>query len=137
MIHVVCAVILNEGKILIAQRSKKMSLALKWEFPGGKVENGEDKNKALKREINEELNMEISIIKELTAVVHRYPDFELCLYPFLCLSNSRRHKAIEHVQILWENVENLKNYEWAAADVPVVDEVISLFDTGKNSCYNF
>lgn len=126
MIQVVCAVILNDDKILIARRSEKMSLALKWEFPGGKVENGEDKHRALKREIREELDMDISIKKELTPVVHRYPDFELCLYPFLCFSKSRKFKASEHAEILWEDVENLKNYDWAAADVPVVNEVISL-----------
>lgn len=63
MISVVCAVIINKGDILIAQRSEKMSLPLKWAFPGNKIEEDEDPKKALQREIQKELNLRIEIGK--------------------------------------------------------------------------
>lgn len=126
MIDVVCAIIRNDDKILIAQRSETMKLPLKWEFPGGKVKENEDKKSALRREIKEELNLEIDVLQELPAVTHHYPDFSIRLFPFLCRSDSREVKLAEHKQVVWERVENLKEYDWAAADVPVVREILDV-----------
>lgn len=126
MIKVVCAVIKNDNKILIAQRSNKMSLPLKWEFPGGKIEKGEDKKAALKREIQEELSIEIEIGNELNAVIHHYDNFSITLIPFLCTTSSRTFKLTEHKEIRWEKKENLKQYDWAAADIPIVNEILGL-----------
>lgn len=128
MIEVVCAVIQNNGKILIARRSETMALPLKWEFPGGKIKPGEDKKTALKREIKEELAMTISVGKSLKPVVHHYEDFSIRLFPFLCEASSPAFKKTEHQEIRWETKGNLKNYDWAAADVPVVGEVVELFE---------
>lgn len=126
MIKVVCAVIKKDNKILIAQRSNKMSLPLKWEFPGGKIEKGEDKKAALKREIQEELSIEIEIGNELNAVIHHYDNFSITLIPFLCTTSSRTFKRTEHKEIRWEKKENLMQYDWAAADIPIVHEILSL-----------
>lgn len=120
MLKVVCGIIQNSGKVLIAQRSETMKLPLKWEFPGGKVKEGENKTSALQREIKEELNLDIDILEAMSPVVHHYPDFSIRLFPFLCTSNSRDVKLAEHQQVVWERVENLKNYDWAEADLPVV-----------------
>lgn len=84
MFYVTCAIIEHHNKILICQRSKRMKLPLKWEFPGGKVEIGESKEDCLKREIQEELGLEVEIGSALTMVEHNDPEFSLCLYPFLC-----------------------------------------------------
>lgn len=124
MIDVVCAIIEHEGKILVAQRSETMKLPLKWEFPGGKVEEGEDERAALKREIKEELNLDILVNRSLQEVEYHYPEFSVRLYPFLCTAENREVKLAEHKQVVWERIENLRNYDWAAADVPVVDRLV-------------
>lgn len=126
MIEVVCGIIQNSGKVLIAQRSETMKLPLKWEFPGGKVSEGEDMKDALRREILEELNLEIEIHDALSPVEYHYPDFSIKLFPFLCRSDSRKVELAEHKQVVWERVENLEEYDWAAADVPVVREVLNI-----------
>ncbi|WP_236027164.1 (deoxy)nucleoside triphosphate pyrophosphohydrolase [Gelidibacter pelagius] len=125
MLHVVCAIIYNDDEILIAQRNDKMALPLKWEFPGGKVEKGEDKKTALRREIKEELAMEIEVGKALEPVIYHYQDFSITLYPYVCGALTKEFIKREHREIRWEKIENLKKYDWAAADVPVVKKLIT------------
>jgi len=125
MFHVVCAIIQCDNRILIAQRREHMTLPIKWEFPGGKVEDGENKQAALKREIKEELAMEIAVGEALKPVVYHYKNFSITLYPFLCTTISRQFVKKEHKEIRWEELENLMDYDWAAADVPVVGELMT------------
>ncbi|RRN76953.1 (deoxy)nucleoside triphosphate pyrophosphohydrolase [Pseudoxanthomonas sp. SGD-10] len=127
MLHVTCAIIFRDDKVLITQRSTSMKLPLKWEFPGGKVEAGESREAALQREIREELNLEVKPGKELSTVVHHYPDFSLNLYPFVCSYLGGELEAREHAQVKWESLANLEAYDWADADVPVVKELIEMF----------
>src|SRR5690606_11662054 len=101
MLHVTCAIIEHDNKILICQRSASMKLPLKWEFPGGKVETGESKEDCLKREIREELGLEIEVGAELNVVEHRYPEFSLRLYPFLCTWIGGSLVIAEHAQAIW------------------------------------
>lgn len=126
MIDVVCAIIQNQNEILIAQRSEHMKLPLKWEFPGGKVNKKEDKKSALQREIKEELNLDIEVLQELSTVTYHYPDFSIRLFPFMCSSDSRKVELAEHKQVVWERVENLEEYDWAKADVPVVEGLMKI-----------
>ena len=78
MIIVSCAIIEDrDGNVLATQRSPTMSLPLKWEFPGGKVESNENPEQAIMREIVEELNIEIEIKAQLEEVVHEYPTFSI------------------------------------------------------------
>lgn len=74
MLNVTCAIIEHNNKILICQRSERMKLPLKWEFPGGKVETGEGKEACLKREIREELGLDIKVGTALAVVEHVTPD---------------------------------------------------------------
>lgn len=127
MLEVTCAIIFKENHVLIAQRSANMKLPLKWEFPGGKVERGESKAACLAREIKEELNLEITIGEGLTDIMHYYPEFSLRLYPFICTYHSGELTAMEHAQVKWEKIANLMAYDWAAADVPVVEELMELY----------
>jgi len=127
MLEVTCAIIFKDNHVMIAQRSANMKLPLKWEFPGGKVEAGESKAACLVREIKEELSLEISIGKSLTEIIHHYSDFSVRLHPFICAYKGGKLKAIEHTQIKWEKVSNLMAYDWAAADVPVVKELMELY----------
>lgn len=126
MLQVTCAIIKHENNILICQRSAQMKLPLKWEFPGGKIKTGESKEECLQREILEELGIDILITQKLTLVVHHYDDFSLCLYPFLCEYRNGTLRLEEHAQAIWVKPENLMNYDWAAADIPVVRELLSL-----------
>jgi len=125
MLHVACAIIEHDNRILICQRSARMKLPLKWEFPGGKIETGESRKDCLKREIKEELGLEIEVISALTAVEHHYPQFSLCLYPFICKWTGGDLAIAEHAQAIWVDTSELRNYDWADADVPVVDEYLA------------
>ncbi|RZF62210.1 (deoxy)nucleoside triphosphate pyrophosphohydrolase [Sphingobacterium corticibacterium] len=126
MLHVTCAIIEHNNKFLICQRSERMKLPLKWEFPGGKIENGESKENCLKREIREELGLEIELGSALTVVEHQYPEFSLRLYPFLCDWTGGSLVIAEHAQAIWVSHDELKNYDWAEADVPIVNEIMQL-----------
>ena len=74
-LKVTCAIITIDGKILAVQRSRIMSLPMKWEFPGGKIEPAETEMECIQREIREELNIEIEVQDRLLPSVHRYPTF--------------------------------------------------------------
>lgn len=126
MIHVSCAIIRHKGKILICQRSSAMKLPLKWEFPGGKIEKGESKEACLVREIKEELDIAITVKSRLKEVNHAYEDFSICLYPFIASLDYGQPKALEHAQFKWVTSEELLNYDWAEADIPIVEEYLSL-----------
>lgn len=126
MLQVTCAIIVHENKILICQRSAAMKMPLKWEFPGGKIEDGESKEDCLRREIQEELSIDISISKVLTPVEYQYPDFSLCLHPFVCKLESGTVLPTEHAQAVWVDAKDLENYDWAEADVPIVNEYLNL-----------
>ncbi|WP_270087314.1 (deoxy)nucleoside triphosphate pyrophosphohydrolase [Sphingobacterium sp. SYP-B4668] len=122
MLQVTCAIIEHEGKILICQRSSKMTLPLKWEFPGGKIEPGESKKVCLRREIEEELGIQIYIQEELSPVEHHYPNFSLTLYPFRCELCKGQPVAMEHAQAIWIQKSELDNFDWAEADLPIIKE---------------
>lgn len=128
MLQVTCAIIVHEDKILICQRSAAMKLPLKWEFPGGKIELGESKKDCLNREIQEELGMvAIGIEQALTPVVHHYPTFSICLYPFVCTLESGAVHPTEHVQAIWVDAAELLDYDWAEADIPIVREYLNIY----------
>ena len=120
-IEVVAAVIFREGKVLCVQRpdNSKEYISSKWEFPGGKVEQGEGPIHALKREIREELQLEIQNIGFLTTVEHTYPDFHLVMHAYTCEISSDGPVLTEHVDLKWLPVHELDQLDWAAADIPV------------------
>jgi 8-oxo-dGTP diphosphatase len=121
-VPVVCALIIRDDRVLIAQRPAGKHLALKWEFPGGKVERGEEAAAALVREIREELGCEIEIVKALQTSRHRYERGEIELIPFICklTSASSEPHPHEHVAVEWVRAEELSGYDLAEADLPVV-----------------
>ena len=121
MINVTCAIIVNSrGEIFAAQRSSSMSLPLKWEFPGGKIEQNESEESCLIREIKEELNIEIRIIKGLPFNIHNYPFVAIKLIPFICIHINGEIILKEHVDFKWLNRNELLDLDWAEADIPIV-----------------
>lgn len=124
IIRVACAIIESSDKILVAQRSESMNLSLKWEFPGGKVEKGESPEDCIKREIDEELEVKITIQDRLNSSVCEYEDKTIELIPFVCKLNGGILKVKEHKKIIWEEPYKLKELDWAIADKPIYKEYI-------------
>lgn len=127
-VEVVAAVIFHNNKILCVQRgdNKYNYIAFKYEFPGGKVESGESNEAAIKREILEELSLEISIDSQFLTVNHEYPDFILTMHSFICSCDNPSIELSEHIDFKWLDKTELKTLDWAAADVPIVDKLIAL-----------
>jgi 8-oxo-dGTP diphosphatase len=126
MIQVVCAIILKEKRILIAQRSEKMKLPLKWEFPGGKLEEGENEKQSIVREIKEELNIEILPVNRISSHVHDYGTFKIELIAYLCNYVAGEIELLEHKDYEFVEFENLNNYDLAEADIPVIEKLKAL-----------
>ena len=120
---VVAAVIEDgAGRVLVAQRPAHKHLALKWEFPGGKVEANETPEAALARELREELGIEIEILRALPRFTHDYGDVNIAMIPFVCrlAPTSAAPHAHEHVALRWVLREGLATLDLAPADLPVV-----------------
>ncbi|WP_392564396.1 (deoxy)nucleoside triphosphate pyrophosphohydrolase [Orbus wheelerorum] len=120
IIHVVAAVIAKDGKFLCAQRCNTKYLAYKWEFPGGKVEQGEQLNEALIREIKEELGCSILIKYHLLTTEHHYDFGIINIDAFFCELVDESPKCLEHNEIRWLEAKELPALDWAEADLPVV-----------------
>jgi 8-oxo-dGTP diphosphatase len=125
-IYVAAAVILQDDKILCVQRkeSKFKYISKKWEFPGGKIEPNETSEETIKREIQEELNISISVRNHLLQVKHTYPDFRLIMETFLCKIENGEIQLNEHIDAKWLTLNELLDLDWAAADIPIVQKLI-------------
>lgn len=123
-IRVVGAVIVNsDDEILCAQRPEGKNLALKWEFPGGKVEADETETEALVRELEEEMECRIGVEDKITTTVYEY-DFgivELTTYYAELLAGEI--KLLEHVDMKWMSRENIGDLDWAPADIPAIEMI--------------
>ena len=123
-LHVACAIIEQNGTVLTAQRSAAMSLPLKWEFPGGKIEAGETAEECLIRELREELGVSVFIGSALSPATHSYPDFTVTLYPFTCRLTGGAVSMYEHHALKWVEPQQMSDLDWAAADLPVIREYL-------------
>ncbi|NTU54019.1 MAG: (deoxy)nucleoside triphosphate pyrophosphohydrolase [Chlorobiaceae bacterium] len=119
---VVCAIIERDERFLIARRAEGRHLALKWEFPGGKVESGESEKAALRRELREELQVEVEIVERLTPVEHCYPDRSLRLIAWRCRLTEGEPCAGEHEELRWIGIDEASGYDFPEADLPVLAE---------------
>jgi len=126
-LHVACAIIEKGGAVLATQRSTAMSLPLKWEFPGGKIKDGERPEECLKRELYEELGIEIAIGQPLFPMTHQYSTFIVTLYPFICKITSGEIKLHEHKAFTWFRPEKLHELDWAEADLLLLKDYRKAF----------
>jgi 8-oxo-dGTP diphosphatase len=123
---VVCAIIEKKGDFLLAQRPLGHPLENTWEFPGGKVADGESPQAAIKREIFEELHVTIEICEALTPNDHVYEHLTLTLIPFRCALIEGIPESVEHSKLAWVNLETVADYQLSGADVPVFEEYKTL-----------
>lgn len=123
-IQVVGAVFIKNGAVFAAMRgaSKYTYIANKYEFPGGKIEDGESPQEALKRELREEMDLDAVIGRHYMTAEHTYPDFDIVLQIYLCEMKSDFNLR-EHVSFRWLSAEELQPEMWVPADAPIVEQL--------------
>lgn len=121
-IEVVAAIIYKNGAYFATQRGYGEFEGM-WEFPGGKIELGETVESALKREIQEELGIDITVDKFLCTTDYDYPSFHLTMHCYLCRIISGEIELREHKSARWLTVEALDSVEWLPADKEVVEKL--------------
>lgn len=114
--HVVAAIIKKDNHYLIAKRNRDKYMGLKWEFPGGKVEESETFEEALSREILEELNVSIDIHKKIAEEKYEDNEINIVLHYFICTLNKGDLLLSEHEAIEWVAKEDFDHYDFVAGD---------------------
>ena len=123
-VHVVAAIIRKDDKILATQRGYG-EYKDGWEFPGGKIIEGETPEEAIAREIKEELDADIKVGDLLVTVEHDYKDFHLSMQCFWAELKEDSHiELLEHEAAKWLSMNELNSVEWLPADVKVVDAIV-------------
>ncbi len=129
-VAVCAAVIVHQGKILLTLRPRDKRLGGYWEFPGGKIDGRESPHQALKRELREELSIEIEVGTILETVYHRYEWGNVLILAYLC---SWKSGNIEHLEVAdhsWVAPEELLNFKILPADLPIIKKLQGLEPTG-------
>jgi 8-oxo-dGTP diphosphatase len=123
-----CALIDADGRVLIAQRPEGKPMAGLWEFPGGKVEQGELPEQSLIRELKEELGIVVSeaCLAPLTFASHAYPDFHLLMPLYVCRRWEGTVTATEGQRLAWVRANRLRDYEMPPADIPLISHLQAL-----------
>ncbi|HEY4856783.1 MAG TPA: (deoxy)nucleoside triphosphate pyrophosphohydrolase [Xanthobacteraceae bacterium] len=123
-----CALLDPDGRVLIAQRPLGKPMAGLWEFPGGKVEQGEAPEQTLIRELKEELGIVVNVacLAPLTFASHSYPDFHLLMPLYVCRRWEGIVRALEAQQLAWVRPNRLRDYPMPPADEPLVSHLMSL-----------
>lgn len=121
MITVLCGIISNStGEVFIARRKQGKSMASKWEFPGGKLEEGESEQECLQRELFEELGMTVQVKAKLGENEHHYTGFSIRLIAYQCDFVSATYELTDHDMYTWVSKDQVLDYNMAKADIPIV-----------------
>ena len=120
MLKVTCAIIIQNKKILIVQNSSNSDHPFQWEFPGGKVIFEETSEDCIKREIREELEIEIKIYQKMVSIEFDYGFKQIELIPFLCSIKKGEIKLNEHNKLKWINVDELDEIDFSGADKKLI-----------------
>ena len=122
-VMVAAGILVKDGRVLICQRHRSDPYGLQWEFPGGKVQDGEDLRRALRRELAEELSIDAEIGAEVFRLRHRYPDryVDVTFFLISCYRGALENRVFESVE--WALREELSRYEFLEADRELVDRI--------------
>src|SRR5215468_3011165 len=124
MKRVVAALIWQHGRVLICQRTRYQSMPLKWEFPGGKIEEGEQPRDALRRELDEELGIAATVGDELARIQHEYPNGALVELRFFVVREFRgelENRIFKQIQ--WAETKDLPKFDFLEADLTLVRDL--------------
>ena len=124
MKRVVAALIVKDGKLLVCQRTRHQTMPLKWEFPGGKIEEGEQPRDALRRELDEELGIVATIGDELARIQHEYPNggmVELRFYVVRDYLGELENRIFRDIQ--WAEPVDLSKFDFLEADLTLVKDL--------------
>jgi 8-oxo-dGTP diphosphatase len=124
MKRVVAAVIEKDGRFLVCQRTRHQTMPLKWEFPGGKIEEGEQPRDALRRELDEELGIDAAIGNEIARIQHNYPNgsaVELRFFIVREYAGELENRIFRDLQ--WSTPEALPSYDFLEADASLVNDL--------------
>lgn len=122
--RVSAAIIRENGKVLIAQRKRGSYFGLRWEFPGGKLEKNESPEECLRRELREELGLETENLGLFASTKHSYKDFDVELLVYNVRRVSGDLKLNSHESIKWVEVNELLNYDFVEADIPIINKIM-------------
>jgi 8-oxo-dGTP diphosphatase len=125
-IIVTAGVIIEKKKVLVAQRMEGALRGLLWEFPGGKVKEGEDPREALRRELKEELDVDVEVGKILEVIFHSYPEYPILLLTYHCRIKKGIPKPIGCHDLRWVSLEELNELAMTPADEPIRKRLASL-----------
>lgn len=123
MKDVTAAIIIENKKLLIAQRADHGRMALKWELPGGKTEPGETPEQCLRREIKEELDIDVEVLDLFGESRHSYDFGDIRLLAYFCRRLGGNISLNVHKNIEWVSSECLKNFDFAPADIPLIEKL--------------
>lgn len=127
-VEVVAGLIFDQGRLLVCQRNSRGSFALKWEFPGGKLEQGEGHKGALRRELKEELGIEAGRLSELFRHEHLYPKIARVNLRFFRVEDySGELKNLVFQQIKWVRIKELMQMDFLDGDLPIVRKLVSSY----------
>jgi 8-oxo-dGTP diphosphatase len=121
--RVTAAILINDEKIIIAQRKSTGKLPNKWEFPGGKVENNETPEQCLKRELKEEFDIDVSVGEYLGSSIYHYDHISIELLAYRTFWEGGRFKLKDHDDFAWISLEHISEYDFAPADIPFVNKL--------------
>lgn len=125
VIHVAVGVILgSDGRILLARRPDHLHMGGRWEFPGGKVEEGETVQQALARELREEVAIEVEALQPLTEIRHDYPEKTVLLDTWWVTEFAGEPQGREGQEIAWVEVSGLADYRFPDANQPIIDALL-------------
>ncbi len=126
-INVVAAIILNENNQIFATQRGYGDYKGWWEFPGGKIEQGESPEEALVREIREELDCSIKVEKFFDCIEYDYPKFHLHMDCFICKLDNEGPSLLEHMSAKWLDAVNLSEVKWLKADLSIIEKLKEVY----------
>ena len=121
--RVTAAILINDGKVIIAKRKSTGKLPNKWEFPGGKIENNETPEQCLKRELKEEFDIDVSVGEYLGSSIYHYDHISIELLAYRTFWKGGNIRLKDHDDFAWVSLEQLGKYDFAPADVPFVNKL--------------